>query len=442
MCVMNRGLEKMRGRLFYVNERDDAAARKAADIVMGMGHASAFLHTEIHTAADAFDDLRVEWDQLLEASGQQVYFLRRHWNQTWWQTFRPPHAHLFIVTCRDADDRLVGLAPLYWRQRANAGIQHIREILFLGTGVFTQTSEYLDLIARRGYEREVAEAIAAALKSERHWDKLWLSEIPAASVVLPHLQRALGGDLETTACQVAYYADTDTDWEAFKQTLGRTTRQNTQRLARRLFENYACRFSRVETPEELERGMGALVALHQARRRMLGQPGSFAIPGMERLLRAAARDALAEDCLRLWTLQVEGEIAAVQLAFLDNGTAHCFQVGFSPAYARESVGKVMLMLCIKDCVEDPRVRQYDFMGGDQPYKECWAKSAKENLRLVWLRSGLRSLAYTSMKAADQAGRSMARAMLPSAMKVAGHRLLERRHFGYVPNLPPLTLPSR
>lgn len=409
---------------------------------MGTGKASSFLHTEIHTAADAFDDLRVEWDQLLEASRQQVYFLRWHWNQTWWQTFRPPHSHLFIITCRDADDQLVGLAPLYWRQRTSAGIHHIREILFLGTGIFTQTSEYLDLIARRGYEREVAEAVAEALKTERHWDRLWLSDIPAASIVLPHLQQALDGDLETTACQNAHYADTNTNWEAFKQTLGRTTRQNTQRLARRLFENYTCRFSRVETIDELERGMDALIGLHQARWQMLDEPGSFAIPGMERLLRTAARAALAEDRLRLWTLQVDNEIAAVQLAFLDNGTAHCFQVGFAPAYAKDSVGKVMLMLCIKDCVDDPLVREYDFMGGDQPYKECWAKAARENLRLVWLRSGLRSLAYTSMKAADHAGRSMARAVLPSAVKMAGHRLLERRHYGYVPNLPTLTLHSR
>ena len=409
---------------------------------METGYTSSFLHTEIYTGDEAFDDLRSEWDQLLDASRQQAYFLRWHWNQTWWQTFRPTHSHLFIITCRDANDQLIGLAPLYWRQRTNAGIDHIRELLFLGTGIFTQTSEYLDLIARRGYERQVAEAVATALENAKHWDKLWLSEIPAASTVLPHLEQALGGDLEMTVCQNAHYVDTDTNWEAFTQTLGRTTRQNTQRLARRLFENYACTFSRVETPEELERGMDALVRLHQARWQMKGEPGSFALPGMERLLREAARDALAADRLRLWTLEIDGEIAAVQLAFLDNGTAHCFQVGFSPAYAKENVGKVMLMLCIKDCVADPTVREYDFMGGDQHYKECWAKATRQNLRLVWLRSGLRSLTYISMKLADQLGRSMARAVLPPSVKMAGHQMLERRHYSYVPELPALTLHSR
>lgn len=409
---------------------------------MATGDVSAFLHTEIYTGDEAFDDLAAEWDLLLEASRQHAYFLRRHWMQTWWQTFRPPHSHLFIITCRDADDRLVGLAPFYWRQRTSAGIHHLREILFLGTGVFTQTSEYLDLIARRGHEREVGLSLAAALKAEADWDRLWLSEVPAASVTLPHFEQALGRTPETTVCGTAHYVDTDTTWSVFKQTLGRTTRQNTQRLARRLFENYACEFRRVATADELERGMAALVRLHQARWRMKDEPGSFALPGVERLLREAARDALTEGRLRLWTLSVNGEVAAAQLAFLDSDTAHCFQVGFDPAYAEASIGKVMLMLCIKDCVEDPAVRKYDFMSGDQPYKLCWAKATRQSLRLVWQRSGVRSLAFASLKLADQVGRSMARTVLPEALKVAGHRMLERRHYSYAPHLPALSSPSR
>jgi CelD/BcsL family acetyltransferase involved in cellulose biosynthesis len=409
---------------------------------MGSSRTSAFLHTEIHTTDGAFDDLRREWDELLEASRQQNYFLRWHWVRTWWQTFHPPHSHLFIITCRDADDRLIGLAPLYWRQRTSAGIHHLRELLFLGTGIFTETSEYLDLIARRGSERAVAAAIADALHSDADWDRLWLDEVPAASVMLPLVERALGGTPETSVCEVAHYVDTDTDWERFKQMLGRTTRQNTQRLARRLFESYACEFRRVATADELDGGMDALVRLHQARWQMKDEPGSFALPGVERLLRQAARDALAEGRLRLWTLRLNGEIAAVQLAFLDNGTAHCFQVGFDPAYARDSVGKVMLMLCIKDCIEDPQVREYDFMGGDQPYKECWAKATRENLRMVWQRSGMRSLAFASLRRAAEASRSMARMVLPEAIKVAGHRLLERRHYSTTPQLPALTLHSR
>ena len=397
---------------------------------------------EVHDYDKALETLQAEWDELLDASDQCVYFLRANWNKAWWQTLRPAHSQLFIVTCRDESGRLVGLAPFYRRQHTIAGIEHIREILFLGTGVFAQTSEHLDIIARRGWETRTAEAVASLLRQDKEWDRLCLNEIPASSSLLPHFKMALGGELQLRAGQRGHTVSTDRDWESFKATLGRTTRQNTQRLSRRLFEKYTCEFRRVADREEFERGMDALVRLHQARWEAKGEPGSFAIPGVEGLLRQAAEGALSEGRLRLWTLTIDGKIAAVQLAFLDNRTAHCFQVGFDPAYARDSIGKVMLMLCIKDCVDDPAVAKYDLMGGDQPYKECWARAGRQSLRVVCLRSSIRSLAYTSIKAADQIGRSMARMLLPSALKLAGHRMLERRHYAEGPAIPAMTLHSR
>src|SRR5205085_12558306 len=67
-----------------------------------------------------------------------------------------------------------------------------------------------------------------ALKAESDWDKLWLSEIPAASVVLPHFEQALGSGLETTACQNAHYVDTATDWESFKRSEEHTSELQSQ----------------------------------------------------------------------------------------------------------------------------------------------------------------------------------------------------------------------
>ena len=108
-----------------------------------------------------------EWDELVEESRQRVYFLRWDWNRTWWRTYQPPGGHLFIITCREENGRLVGLAPLYIVQRRTAGIAHIREALFLGTGIYTDTSEYLDIIARNGFEQAVVEALVAFLRENK-----------------------------------------------------------------------------------------------------------------------------------------------------------------------------------------------------------------------------------------------------------------------------------
>jgi CelD/BcsL family acetyltransferase involved in cellulose biosynthesis len=392
--------------------------------------ASAMNSTLLTTEAE-FHSIKDDWDQLLDESDQRAYFIRWAWNFAWWNTFKPADSRLFIIACRDNNQKLIGLAPFYWRQRSTAGIHHIREVLFLGTGIFLQTSESLDIIARRGCERSVALAVADFLRCNREWDQLWLNEIPSSSTVLPHLRRALGQSSQVAVCNRTHYLDADTDWETFKSKLGRATRQNTLRQTRRLFESYNCRFRRIEKTDELETAMDALVSLHQARWQSKGDPGSFAIPGFEDFLREAARFSLAEGRLRLWVLEVDGRIAAARIAFFENGVVYCFQSGFDPAYAKDSLGKVLLGLCVRDCIEDESVREYNFMGGADSYKDCWAKAGSDSVSLTLLRSGMRTLAYNSFKMASEMGRSVARAALPANIKATAHRIMLRRHYGSV-----------
>ena len=389
---------------------------------------STSLRATVVTDAAAFSLLREEWDRLLAESDQRVYFLGWSWNRLWWRIFRPRGSRLLIITCRDEQARLVGLAPFYIRQRRTAGVPHVREVLFLGTGVYAQTSEYLDVVAKRGYERAVAESVADYLSKSKEWDRLWLKEVPSGSSVLPHLREALGPEAEVESCNRSHYIDTTTDWESFKQSLSRSTRKHLTRQTRRFFEAYDCRFRRVEREEELGQAMDALVRLHQARWRSKGEPGSFSMPGIEELFREAARDGLREGKLRLWALELNGEIAAVRLAFFDNGAVHAIQGGFDPVYTKESLGSVMLGMCIRDCIEDDRVREYDFMGGTDSYKDWWTKNGRETVTLTFLRSGVRSLAYSSIGRMKGVSKTVLKAIVPRSIRVAGHKIIERRHY--------------
>jgi CelD/BcsL family acetyltransferase involved in cellulose biosynthesis len=386
------------------------------------------IRASVTTDEAGFSLLAGEWDQLVDESDQRVYFLRWGWNRLWWRLFRPPGSRLFLITCRDEQGRLVGLAPFYLKQRRTAGIPHVREVSFIGTGIYARTSEYLDIIARKGYERAVAESVAGFLHDSGEWDRLWLDEVPSHSTVLPHFQRAIGAEAQVAACSRSHYIDATTDWETFRQSLSRSTRKHLARQMRRFSESFKCRFRRVETEDEIGPAMDALVRLHQARWTSKGEPGSFALPGIEELLRGAARISLAERRLRLWTLELNGQVAAVRIAFFDNGVVHAIQGGFDPAYTKESLGSVMLGMCIKDCIEDETVREYDFMGGADSYKDWWSKNGRETVALTCLRSGIRSLAYSGIGRAKVVGKSLLRATVPQPVRRAGHRIIDRRHY--------------
>ncbi|HEX5735887.1 MAG TPA: GNAT family N-acetyltransferase [Blastocatellia bacterium] len=385
------------------------------------------LSVEALTGEEAFDRIEGEWDELLESSRQQVYFLRWDWNRTWWRSYQPEGSRLFLVTCREEEKgRLVGLAPLYLVQRRTAGIPHVREALFLGTGIYTETSEYLDIIARRGFEQQAVESIVTFLRENREWDRLWLYDIPATSETLAHLLRALGSEARTRVCNQSHHIDTSGDWNTVKNRLGKTLRSNLDRQIRRFFRHHHCEFRRVERAEELEAALERFVFLHQARWHAKGEAGSFALPRFKEFLTDVMRSSLANDKLRLWKLEVDGDVEAVLLAFFDNGVAHYFQGGFNPAYAKESLGTVMIGLCLKDCVEESDIREFDFMGGEADYKSHWTKATRETTELEWMRQGVRSLIYTARVQAESFGRSIGRATVPAPVRAAGRRLINKR----------------
>lgn len=384
---------------------------------------SSVLRVDVLTDEADFDSIKDDWDGVLDESVQYVYFLRWSWNRLWWSTHAPPSSRLYLIACYDTSGELVGLAPLYWRRHATAGV---RELVFLGTGIHTSTSEHLDLIARRGYERNVAEAIAGYLMQAKDLDRLWLSEIPITSVVLPHFRRAIGRRQSIGLCNRSHYIDTTVDWDKFRSGLGKSMRANLGYYTRKLFKSHDCEFRRVETREDLEPAMEALVQLHQARWRSKGEPGSFALPSFEGFLKEAMRSSLAEGRLRLWTLTLNGHTAAVLLAFLDNGIAHYFQGGVDPRYAKASLGTVMCGLCIRACIEEKDVSEFDFMGGDPSYKERWTGSTRDSVVLEWLRPGVRSQLFTISEQGRQAGRSFLRQLIPEAIKAARRRRIHSR----------------
>lgn len=384
------------------------------------------LRTAVETDAAAFDRLRAEWDALLDRSAQQSYFLRPEWNRLWWKHHAPQGAQLYLITCRNQHNELVGLAPLYWRQCRLAGLPMVRELLFLGMGIELKSSEYMDLIARRGDEARVAAAIAGRLRQCRDWDRIVLWQVPRTSAVLPHYSRSIRTQSECLDCDRAPYIDTTVGWHNYKASLGRSMRRNVEYYARRLFRRYACEFTCVSDGAQLEQAMDALIRLHQARWQSQGEPGVFATAGVAELIWDAARVSLPQGRVRLWTLTIDGTIEAALVGFLDNGVLHYFQKGFNPAYAHEDIGTAMLALCIRDCFEDPAVRAFDFMGGGAAYKDRWTHLARDTVAYRTVRHNLRTSLETAWTVAVAALARVYRTLAPESLRKARVHWLRKR----------------
>jgi CelD/BcsL family acetyltransferase involved in cellulose biosynthesis len=384
------------------------------------------LLTTVLSSEAEFDALEQEWNQLLAQSEHRQFFLRWRWNRLWWRYYAPADGRLMLIACRNQQGGLIGLAPFYQRQRTFLGCCYLREIYFIGTGIGIKINEYMNLIARRGDEEAVASAVATYLQTHDNWDRLSLWGAPAAAPVFQYFHFALKKKARIVVCERTHHIDTSADRESFKQSLGSSTRKKVDYQYRRLFREHVCQFRRVETAEELEPAMDALVELHQARWETKGHTGSFRIPHFETFLRQAMRQSLAEGSLRLWTLSVDGRIAAVQVAFFAPGTAHVFQGGFDPAYAEYRIGNVIFWLCIQDCIESPEVQEFDFMGGSSHYKSHWAKAGRELVEMELFRPGLRALCYTTCQWSLETIRLLFRKVVPPRIRSARSEWLRQR----------------
>ncbi len=64
-----------------------------------------------------FNQLTEEWDHLLRGSASDVPFLRHEYPAIWWRTLGSgewSHGESFIVTGRQEDGGLIGIAPLFF----------------------------------------------------------------------------------------------------------------------------------------------------------------------------------------------------------------------------------------------------------------------------------------------------------------------------------------
>jgi CelD/BcsL family acetyltransferase involved in cellulose biosynthesis len=116
---------------------------------------------EVISNTAAFAQLRPEWTGLLARSKSRCFFLTWEWLYTWWRHLAG-NRRLYLLAVR-TDDELVALAPFCVSPRFRFG--HLLETVeFLGSGF--AGSDYLDIIAREGYEQTAVAALSAHLAKQ------------------------------------------------------------------------------------------------------------------------------------------------------------------------------------------------------------------------------------------------------------------------------------
>jgi CelD/BcsL family acetyltransferase involved in cellulose biosynthesis len=299
--------------------------------------------------AESIDELQDGWAPLAERVAN--VFLTPEWTACWCRHFlggRP----LKLLAFRSTSGRLAGVLALYVLSQ-----RPLRILRIAGHG----PGDELGPVCAPADRIAVARALPRAL--DRLGAQLLLAEQVSRE---PGWSRLTGARVLGSEGSPVVRFDGVT-WEQFlrrrSRKLRRTLLLQPTRLAREHRINYRLGGAR---PDELERDMDQLLALHAAR-----------WPDGTSFLRHADfhRDFAAVACrrgwLRMWFLELDGRAVAAFYGFRYAGVEFDYQGGRDPAWQSASIGTLLLGHSMRSALEDG-VREYRFLRGEEAYKYRFA----------------------------------------------------------------------
>ena len=333
------------------------------------------------TNAAGLADLETEWRLLAAVCPTATVFQTFEWNSAWWRHFGKVWGRaLRILTFRDAEGALVGLAPLmtsFWYATP------LRRLSFLGTG----TSDYLDILAAPGWESTVSEGFYAYLENSGGWQIADFQQLRDGALLRGHPPTG-GGRLHSfdAVGETCPYLALPSDWEMLLQSLGKKTRTNIGYYDRALQKVYAVEAAPVSGEAELDAELTHLFDLHQRRWNQRWLPGVFGGKRVQAFHRDAARRLLWQGWLRLFSLRLDG-ITQASLYCFAYGDRFCYyQGGFEPTLSRLSLGTVLTARALQAAIGEDRA-VFDFLRGDEPYKAKWTGASRVNSRRIITHAG-------------------------------------------------------
>jgi CelD/BcsL family acetyltransferase involved in cellulose biosynthesis len=302
--------------------------------------------------------LVTEWNDLYERCRDVTPFRRPEWLLPWIEIFCP--RDWFAITIRDGS-RLIGLALLLVYRHEGKGI-----LAFAGGGV----SDYLGLLCEPGREAEVVEAMIESVVTERDWDVLELTDVAAESALLK-LSLFQGHIREHDSVSVLPLP------EAKEQLLGIFSKRQRANLRNAASRMQRAGGGRIEsaTSETLAEYLDDLFRLHTTRWAQSGQPGVLADQNTRAFHERCAAALLAKGISKIHRLKLGAQTIAVLYSMWERGTVFCYMQGFDPAYAKLSPG-TQLMFAVMEEAQKQGIRRFDFLRGQETYKEHWRARAQ------------------------------------------------------------------
>ncbi len=337
------------------------------------------------TEAREFESLKGIWDSLSQkCRDDNSVYLTHEWLSTCWQHLgQGKKLNILLI---EKGRRVIGIIPLVKTE------YRIGLIKLDALEPISQTScNYVGLVLPE-YREEAVSGLLTYLEKELAKNRviLLLPLVPEDSRFLGVLRRHAAAWSRNLVIQervmtLAPYIPLPPTWDEYFSSLSSKRRQLLRRALRELEQAHTVRFQRFNV-NSLERGLSKFFDLHQRRWQSKGITSQFSNPRTKGFYRDISRKFLKRSWLHFSCLTVDDEVVSAIYGTIHNRKFYSMFNARDTRYYDYDVGHLHYMFLIEDAIER-RLKEFDFLRGDEPYKFYWTKSARRYMQVLIIKKG-------------------------------------------------------
>jgi len=319
-------------------------------------------------------EISPDWTALLENSTANDIFLTPDWILSWIKIFLKSHELFFVAIWEDG--RLGALFPLYKKRKGP-----FVTIAFVGDPV----SDRMDFLLTSGREETYLTAFIRWLFRQKGWHELWLENFSALTRHAEVLTHILSVERVAHSCfrSGLYYYIPIKKFASFEDYL----KKNKSKKSLKHLRNYRNRLLKgpgtgwIIQKELGENTLDQMISIDtEYSYRGLRKKSFFSSELNEAFFRELTRRMQGSETFEVVIYKDDGGIRAYEINFLYDKRLLSYQAAYDMRLSRISPGTVTCLETIRRAFENG-FSEYDFLLGEEAYKNQWTKDYRESVSL-------------------------------------------------------------
>lgn len=307
------------------------------------------------------------------------------WLSTWWRHFGTGR-QLFVLVFKE-EQNITGIIPWgirkVWKERTN-----FRKIEFIGSGL----SDWLDFIIPDRKKEHLELLLQYLQERSTVWDLIDLREFPSTSenaIILQKILRENRFTFRIYPDSICPYIAIQTDWASFLHNqFSSKSRWQIRKKLKKLRSHgepdikYFCDVT--DKPEIINRisQMRQDEYYHGMRRQ-----GIFQDQIKQQFFKEVTLLFSRRGWVNISLLEISDQLIAYRYGFQYLGKYYDYFHGYDPNFFPCSPGKILMMHLMEECFNN-KMREFDFLRGDETYKFDLTDQYRQNIRMMLFKPSL------------------------------------------------------